>query len=62
MKLVAWFDRRTPRDLYDLAGLAGLADAGHIDAAATRLVRSIAGFTPRAATLGQKVPGTVVSS
>ena len=24
MKLAAWFDRHAPRDLFDLAGLAGL--------------------------------------
>lgn len=59
MKLLAWFDRHTPRDLYDLAALA---DAGHIDAAAVSLVRPIAGFTPGAANLERKVPRLVVSS
>ncbi|MFN3218776.1 MAG: nucleotidyl transferase AbiEii/AbiGii toxin family protein [Acidimicrobiales bacterium] len=59
MKLMAWFDRHTPRDLYDLAALA---DAGHIDEAAVGLVRSIAGFTPGAATLERTVPRSVVSS
>lgn len=59
MKLMAWFDRQAPRDLYDLAALA---DAGHIDDAAVRLVRSIAGFTPSATTLGRRVPRSVESS
>lgn len=59
MKLIAWFDRHTPRDLYDLAALA---DAGHIDEAAAELVRSIAGYTPSAATLERTVPRSVVSS
>jgi predicted nucleotidyltransferase component of viral defense system len=59
MKLMAWLDRRTPRDLYDLAALA---DAGHIDEAAAELVRSIAGYTPSAATLERTVPGSVVTS
>jgi predicted nucleotidyltransferase component of viral defense system len=59
MKLIAWFDRRTPRDLYDLAALA---DAGHIDAAAIGLVKQIAGFSPSQATLEQRVPRTVESA
>ena len=58
MKLMAWFDRHTPRDLYDLAALA---DIGHIDQAAVRLVRSIAGYTPSTA-LERKVPRPVESS
>ncbi len=59
MKLMAWFDRHTPRDLYDLAALA---DAGHIDKAALGLARSIAGFTPSTANLERAVPRSVVSS
>ncbi len=59
MKLMAWFDRHTPRDLYDLAALA---EAGHIDKMAAELVRSIAGFTPSAATLERTVPRSVESS
>ncbi len=59
MKLMAWFDRHTPRDLYDLAALA---DAGHIDELAVSLVRSIAGFTPNADTLERKVPRSAESS
>lgn len=59
MKLMAWFDRHTPRDLYDLAALA---EAGHIDKTAAELVRSIAGFTPNAATLERTVPRSVESS
>ncbi len=56
MKLMAWADRRTPRDLYDLAALA---DAGHIDQQASQLVKSIAGYTPSRATLERTVPRTV---
>ncbi len=48
MKLMAWFDRHAPRDLYDLAALAG---AGYID-----------GFTPDTATLERRVPRMVESS
>lgn len=59
MKLMAWFDRRTPRDLFDLAALA---DAGHIDQVAVDLVRSIAGFTPGVANLERAVPRSVASS
>jgi predicted nucleotidyltransferase component of viral defense system len=59
MKLMAWFDRRTPRDLYDLAALA---DAGHIDQAAVARVRAIAGFTPDTTTLERTVPRSVVAS
>ncbi len=59
MKLMAWFDRHTPRDLYDLAALA---NAGHIDEAAVGLVRSIAGFTPDTGTLERTVPRSVASS
>jgi len=43
MKLMAWFDRQTPRDLFDLAALA---ERGHIDHRATSLVKRISGFTP----------------
>ncbi len=56
MKLLAWFDRQTPRDLFDLAALA---EAGHIDSHATDLVRKIAGFTPSATTFGSRVPNPV---
>ncbi len=59
MKLMAWFDRHTPRDLYDLAALAA---AGHIDRAAVDLVKAIASFTPDTATLERRVPRTVESS
>lgn len=59
MKLMAWFDRRAPRDLYDLAALA---DAGHIDTSAVRLVKTIAGFTPNTANLEQTVPRKVESA
>ncbi len=58
MKLMAWFDRHTPRDLYDLAALA---DAGHIDLAAVVLVRSLAGYRPGTA-LERQVPRSVESS
>jgi predicted nucleotidyltransferase component of viral defense system len=59
MKLIAWFDRHTPRDLYDLAALA---NADHIDKAALYLVRSIAGYTPSVATLERTIPHSVESS
>jgi len=58
MKLMAWFDRRTPRDLYDLAALA---DAGHIDRNAVDLVRSLAGYRPDSA-LERAVPRSVEAS
>ena len=58
MKLMAWFDRHTPRDLYDLAALA---DAGHIDRDASDLVRSIAGYRPGSA-LERSVPRSVETS
>lgn len=58
MKLMAWFDRHTPRDLYDLAALA---DAGHIDHIAVDLVRSLAGYRP-VATLERRAPRSVESS
>lgn len=59
MKLMAWFDRRAPRDLYDLAALA---DAGHVDHAALDLVKKIAGYTPGTAMLERKVPRIVAST
>ena len=58
MKLLAWFDRHAPRDLYDLAALA---DAGHIDGGAVDLVRSLAGYRPGSA-LERSVPRSVESS
>lgn len=58
MKLMAWFDRHAPRDLYDLAALA---DAGHIDRGAVDRVKAIAGFAPSAATLERHVPRIVES-
>ena len=59
MKLLAWFDRGAPRDLFDLAALA---EADHIDEAAVRLVRSIAGLAPDVATFGRSVPRSVEST
>ena len=59
MKLMAWFDRHTPRDLYDLAALA---DEGHIDATAVRLVKAVAGFTPTPLVLQRTVPRKVESA
>jgi predicted nucleotidyltransferase component of viral defense system len=41
MKTCAWMDRRTPRDLYDLARLA---DRGALTAEAGELVRSVTGW------------------
>lgn len=59
MKLMAWFDRRAPRDLYDLAALA---DAGNIDDASLQLVKKIAGYTPGTAMLERNVPRVVTST
>ncbi len=59
MKLMAWADRRTPRDLYDLAALG---DAGHIGQQAKQLVKSIAGYTPSDSTLERTVPRTVTAA
>ena len=56
MKLLAWFDRFAPRDLFDLAALA---DANYIDNRATLMVKEIAGFTPTAETTGTTVRKTV---
>lgn len=42
MKTMAWFDRRTARDLYDLGGLANL---GVLDAQAAAMVRRVSGST-----------------
>ncbi len=56
MKLLAWFDRFVPRDLFDLAALA---DSNHIDEAATTIVKKIAGYTPNRNTVGPKVPRQV---
>lgn len=58
MKLLAWFDRHAPRDLYDLAALA---DASHIHRDAVDLVRSLAGYQPMSA-LERSVPRPVESS
>lgn len=52
MKLMAWFDRQTPRDLYDLAALA---HAGQINDDGIRLVKNIAGYTPSAMSLGTDI-------
>jgi predicted nucleotidyltransferase component of viral defense system len=43
MKTLAWADRHTPRDLADLAALAGI---GALDAAAARLMAEMAGWRP----------------
>lgn len=59
MKLMAWFDRQTPRDLYDLAGLA---EGGYIGRAATDLVKTVAGFTPSPATFGTRLPPAVATA
>lgn len=56
MKLIAWFDRFAPRDLFDLAALA---DASHISADATSMVKQIAGYTPTPQTLGTTVHRTL---
>lgn len=59
MKLMAWFDRNAPRDLYDLAALA---IAGHIDAEATQIVRLISGYYPNRSMLGNKPPTTTTNT
>ena len=56
MKLLAWFDRQTPRDLYDLAALA---EASHITQRSVGLVKNIAGFSPSPSNLVPKVPLSV---
>lgn len=43
MKLSAWADRKTPRDLFDLAGLEAI---GAIDAAAVEMHRRVFGHPP----------------
>jgi hypothetical protein len=43
MKTIAWLDRHTARDLYDLAGLAGL---GALTAEVTALIRRMVGWSP----------------
>ncbi len=42
MKTIAWFDRRTARDLFDLAALARM---GALDAQAAALVREVSGLS-----------------
>ncbi|MCP4964187.1 MAG: nucleotidyl transferase AbiEii/AbiGii toxin family protein [bacterium] len=59
MKLMAWHDRHTPRDLYDLAALAR---AGHIGHEATRVVKATAGFTPSSNTVERQVPRGVLTT
>lgn len=56
MKLLAWFDRQAPRDLFDLAALA---DANKIGREAIERVKPIAGFTPSPANLELRVPQSV---
>ena len=56
MKMLAWFDRQTPRDRYDLAALA---EAGHITERSIALVKNIAGFRPSPTNLVPKVPQPV---
>lgn len=43
MKTIAWLDRHTARDLYDLAGLAGI---GALNAEAAALIRRMVGWSP----------------
>lgn len=59
MKLLAWFDRFAPRDLFDLAALA---DANYIDCEATLMVKTIAGYTPTVHTAGTSVRSSVVNA
>ena len=59
MKLMAWFDRKAPRDLFDLAAQA---EARHIDTTALQLVRKVAGHWPTPTSLGINVPKSVEST
>lgn len=59
MKLLAWFDRFAPRDLFDLGALA---EANYIDTTATQMVHKIAGYTPNPQTVGTSVRKSVVDT
>ncbi len=59
MKLMAWLDRHTSRDLFDLAALA---DAGHVNQATVDLVKRVAGYAPGRSTLGPLVPRIVAAT
>jgi predicted nucleotidyltransferase component of viral defense system len=54
MKLAAWFDRATSRDLFDLEGLAHL---GPVSAATRELVAELLGFTLTPGMLDRRVVG-----
>ena len=54
MKLTAWFDRATSRDLFDLEGLAHL---GPVSAATRKLVVELLGFTLTPGMLDRRVVG-----
>jgi predicted nucleotidyltransferase component of viral defense system len=54
MKLVAWIDRRTARDLFDLAALAGI---GAITSEAFDLAEAALGYRPGPSMIRQVPPG-----
>jgi len=56
MKLIAWEDRRAPRDLFDLRELARI---GAITSGVVEWVRAITGGAPSPATLGETVPRAI---
>lgn len=59
LKLMAWYDRHAPRDLFDLAALA---DADMIDRGALDLIGPIAGFTPSPTNLERTVPPSAIKA
>lgn len=59
MKLIAWSDRRAPRDLFDLYELAR---NGYLVKEVQEIQKAITGVAPTASTLGRTVPPTVVDS
>lgn len=58
MKLSAWADRKTPRDLFDLAGLE---EIGAIDAGAVEMHRRLFGHAPVVVEFG-KLPATTANA
>ena len=54
MKALAWFDRGAPRDLFDLAGLAGVRD---VPPAARELINKLKGFELTEKMLDRKISG-----
>ena len=54
MKVLAWFDRGTPRDLFDLAGLARV---GEVSSEARELIKKLRGFELTEKMLSRKISG-----